>query len=58
MPKSNIDPIHPGEILLEEFMEPLALKAYTLSKKLEMPLGTLKTRLRSAMKELRRLTLP
>jgi len=27
-------PIHPGEILREEFLEPLGLKAYTLAKHL------------------------
>jgi addiction module HigA family antidote len=27
-------PIHPGEILREEFLEPLGLKAYTLAKNL------------------------
>lgn len=29
-----LPPIHPGEILREEFLEPLGLKAYTLAKKL------------------------
>jgi addiction module HigA family antidote len=28
-------PIHPGEILREEFLEPLRLKPYTLAKRLE-----------------------
>jgi antitoxin HigA-1 len=28
-------PIHPGEILREEFLEPLELKPYTLAKRLE-----------------------
>lgn len=30
-------PIHPGEILLEEFLEPLRLKPYTLAKRLLVP---------------------
>ncbi|PBC02563.1 HigA family addiction module antitoxin [Mesorhizobium sp. WSM3860] len=30
-------PIHPGEILRAEFLEPLALKPYTLAKKLHVP---------------------
>lgn len=29
--------IHPGEILLTEFMEPLGLTAYRLSKELHVP---------------------
>jgi addiction module HigA family antidote len=29
--------IHPGEILREEFMTPLGLKAYTLAKYLDVP---------------------
>lgn len=29
--------IHPGEVLREEFMEPLNLKAYSLAKKLRVP---------------------
>jgi addiction module HigA family antidote len=35
---SNTDAlIHPGEILLSEFMEPLGLTAYRLAKELEVP---------------------
>ncbi|TIQ83300.1 MAG: addiction module antidote protein, HigA family [Mesorhizobium sp.] len=30
-------PIHPGEILREEFLVPLRLKPYTLAKKLHVP---------------------
>ncbi|WP_296740946.1 HigA family addiction module antitoxin [Mesorhizobium sp.] len=34
----NLDkPIHPGEILRAEFLEPLDLKPYTLAKKLHVP---------------------
>jgi len=32
-------PIHPGEILREEFLEPLNLKAYTLAKLLRTSLA-------------------
>ncbi|TGQ46637.1 MULTISPECIES: HigA family addiction module antitoxin [unclassified Mesorhizobium] len=30
-------PIHPGEILREEYLNPLGLKPYTLAKKLHVP---------------------
>ncbi len=30
-------PIHPGEILREEYLAPLHLKPYTLAKKLDVP---------------------
>ncbi|MBZ9810117.1 HigA family addiction module antidote protein [Mesorhizobium sp. BR1-1-9] len=34
----NINPpIHPGEILREEYLAPLGLKPYTLAKKLHVP---------------------
>ncbi|TPJ76042.1 HigA family addiction module antitoxin [Mesorhizobium sp. B2-6-2] len=34
----NLDkPIHPGEILRAEFLEPLDLKPYTVAKKLHVP---------------------
>ncbi len=29
--------VHPGEILLEEFLQPLKISAYRLSKNLEIP---------------------
>ena len=32
MNKRDIKPIHPGEILLEEFMRPLGLSQYALAK--------------------------
>ncbi len=32
-----IAPIHPGEILREEYLTPLGLKPYTLAKKLHVP---------------------
>lgn len=34
---SLLPPIHPGEILREEFLVPLGLKPYTLAKKLRVP---------------------
>jgi addiction module HigA family antidote len=36
MPKTFA--IHPGDILLTEFMEPLGLTAYRLAKELQVPL--------------------
>ena len=33
----RISPTHPGEVLLEEFMKPLALSAYRLAKDLGIP---------------------
>ena len=32
MPKDKFDPIHPGEILLEEFMGPFGLSQYRVAK--------------------------
>jgi len=32
MPATSMPPIHPGEILLEEFLEPLGLSQYRLAK--------------------------
>lgn len=37
MPATFNPPIHPGEILREEFLVPLGLKPYTLAKKLHVP---------------------
>lgn len=31
------DPIHPGEILLEDFMKPLAITQYALAKAISVP---------------------
>ena len=42
-PATHILPIHPGEILREEFMEPLNLKAYTLAKRLGVPRNTIES---------------
>jgi len=37
MTKKQLDPIHPGEILEEEFMRPLGLSANALAKALDVP---------------------
>jgi len=37
MPKRKLAPIHPGEILLEEFLKPLNLTQYRLAKNLSVP---------------------
>ncbi len=44
--------IHPGEVLLEEFMLPYNLSAYRLSKNLEIP----QTRISQIIKGRRRIT--
>ena len=44
--------IHPGEILLEEFLKPLNLTAYRLSKDTEIP----QTRISQILKGKRRIT--
>jgi addiction module HigA family antidote len=33
----KMDPIHPGEILLEEFLEPLEITQYRLAKDISVP---------------------
>ena len=37
MNKRDIAPIHPGEVLLEDFMKPLNLSQYALAKALGIP---------------------
>jgi addiction module HigA family antidote len=37
MRTSRLPPIHPGEILLEEFLEPMGLSQYRLSKDITVP---------------------
>ena len=32
-----LDPIHPGEILIEEFLEPLEISQYRLAKSISVP---------------------
>ena len=35
--KKTIPPIHPGELLLEEFLEPFGLSQYRLAKDISVP---------------------
>ncbi len=37
MPAKTLEPVHPGEILLEEFLVPLELSQYRLSKDISVP---------------------
>lgn len=37
MARRRLDPIHPGEVLLEDFLKPLALTQYRLAKGLGVP---------------------
>jgi addiction module HigA family antidote len=37
MPRKKFAPVHPGEILVEEFLKPLALTEYRLAKGLRVP---------------------
>ena len=48
----KLDNIHPGEILLEEFLKPMKITAYRLSKDLEIP----QTRISQILKGKRRIT--
>jgi len=48
----NLKNIHPGEILLEEFLKPLEISAYRLSKDISIP----QTRISEIIKGNRRIT--
>ncbi len=37
MKKNIIPPIHPGEILLEEFLDPMGISQYRLAKDINVP---------------------
>ena len=37
MNKNKLDPIHPGEILLEEFLNPMKISQYRLAKDISVP---------------------
>jgi addiction module HigA family antidote len=37
MMKDKLDPIHPGEILLEEFLNPMGISQYRLAKDISVP---------------------
>src|SRR5437588_3251493 len=39
MPRSKLPPVHPGEILQEEFLAPLAISQYRLAKETSVPPG-------------------
>ncbi|NPA45000.1 MAG: HigA family addiction module antidote protein [Chlorobi bacterium] len=49
---ASLNNIHPGEILLHEFLEPLEISAYKLSKQLQIP----QTRISQIIKGKRRIT--
>ncbi len=48
----RLDNIHPGEILLEEFLKPMEISAYRLAKDTEIP----QTRISQIIKGKRRIT--
>jgi addiction module HigA family antidote len=48
----NLKNIHPGEVLLEEFLKPLEISAYRLSKEISIP----QTRISQIIKGKRRIT--
>ncbi len=48
----KLNNIHPGEVLLEEFLKPLNISAYRLAKELDIP----QTRLSMIIKGKRRIT--
>ncbi len=52
MDMNKLENIHPGEILLEEFMKPLDITAYRISKDLGIP----QTRISEIIKGRRRIT--
>ena len=37
MTKDKLDPIHPGEILLEEFLIPMGISQYRIAKDISVP---------------------
>lgn len=49
---SKLKNIHPGEMLVEEFLKPLKISAYRLAKEIEIP----KTRISEICKGYRRIT--
>lgn len=49
---NRLENIHPGEILMEEFLKPLEITAYRLSKDTEIP----QTRISQILKGNRRIT--
>ena len=49
---ASMDPIHPGEILLTEFLEPMGISQYRLAKDLNVP----QTRIADVVKGRRSIT--
>jgi len=37
MPRKKIPPVHPGEILKEEFLDPMGISQYRLAKDINVP---------------------
>ena len=37
MKKQKLSPVHPGEILMEEFLEPMGVSQYRLAKDISVP---------------------
>lgn len=37
MPAKKLAPVHPGEVLLEEFLEPMKISQYRLAKDISVP---------------------
>ncbi len=37
MPRKRLPPVHPGEVLLEEFLKPMCLSQYRLAKDIGVP---------------------
>jgi len=37
MPRRKLSPVHPGEVLLQEFLSPLGISQYRLAKDLSVP---------------------
>ena len=37
MPRAKLPPVHPGEVLLEEFLRPLGISQYRLAKDVSVP---------------------
>lgn len=37
MATHTLDPVHPGEVLLEEFLNPMGLSQYRLAKEISVP---------------------
>jgi addiction module HigA family antidote len=37
MPRRKLPPVHPGEILLEEFLMPLGISQYRLAREMSVP---------------------